>query len=67
MNPWSTLVSPTPKLNPIPGLPVEPHPELFIGKTHGMVDFSEDVSSKDLEGAVAEGFDSAEEPVKVGP
>jgi sarcosine oxidase, subunit alpha len=45
---------------PVPDLPVDPHPELFIGKTHGMVDFSEDVSSKDLEGAVAEGFDSAE-------
>jgi len=45
---------------PIPDLPVDAHPELFIGRTHGMVDFSEDVSSKDLEGAVAEGFDSAE-------
>jgi sarcosine oxidase subunit alpha len=44
----------------IPELPVDPHPELFIGKTHGIVDFSEDVSSKDLVGAVAEGFDSAE-------
>jgi sarcosine oxidase, subunit alpha len=44
----------------VPDLPVDPHPELFIGKTHGMVDFSEDVSSRDLEGAVAEGFDSAE-------
>jgi sarcosine oxidase subunit alpha len=44
----------------IPELPVDAHPELFIGKTHGMVDFSEDVSSKDLVGAVAEGFDSAE-------
>ncbi len=45
---------------PIPDLPVDPHPELFIGQTHGFVDFSEDVSSKDLEAAVAEGFDSAE-------
>jgi sarcosine oxidase subunit alpha len=44
----------------IPPLPVDPHPELFIGRTHGIVDFSEDVSSKDLEGAVAEGFSSAE-------
>jgi sarcosine oxidase, subunit alpha len=44
----------------IPQLPVDAHPELFIGRTHGIVDFSEDVSSKDLESAVAEGFDSAE-------
>src|SRR5260370_1356832 len=44
----------------IPGLPVDAHPELFAGRTHGMVDFSEDVSSKDLLGAVAEGYDSVE-------
>jgi sarcosine oxidase subunit alpha len=44
----------------VPELPVDAHPELFIGRTHGIVDFSEDVSSKDLESAVAEGFDSAE-------
>src|SRR5258708_6268921 len=47
-------------LLPIPELPVDAHPELFIGRTHGIVDFSEDVSSRDLEAAVAEGFDSAE-------
>ena len=53
---------PEPELNPvpIPGLPVYPHPELFLGRTHGFVDFSEDVSSRDLEAAVAEGYDSAE-------
>jgi sarcosine oxidase subunit alpha len=45
---------------PIPELPAHSHPELFIGRTHGFVDFSEDVSSKDLEAAVAEGYDSAE-------
>jgi sarcosine oxidase subunit alpha len=45
---------------PIPELPVYPHPELFAGRTHGFVDFSEDVSSKDLEAAVAEGYASAE-------
>jgi sarcosine oxidase subunit alpha len=45
---------------PIPELPVYAHPELFAGRTHGMVDFSEDVSSKDLVAAVAEGYDSAE-------
>ena len=39
-----------------PPLPVEPHPALFRGRTHGMVDFSEDVSSKDLFTAVEEGF-----------
>jgi sarcosine oxidase subunit alpha len=51
---------PEPDPVPIPGLPVYPHPELFLGRTHGFVDFSEDVSSKDLEAAVAEGYDSAE-------
>jgi sarcosine oxidase subunit alpha len=45
---------------PIPDLPIYPHPELFAGRTPGFVDFSEDVSSKDLEAAVAEGYDSAE-------
>ncbi|HEY6277586.1 MAG TPA: 2Fe-2S iron-sulfur cluster-binding protein [Streptosporangiaceae bacterium] len=43
-----------------PDLPVEAHPELFIGRTNGFVDFSEDVSAKDLRAAVAEGYDSAE-------
>jgi sarcosine oxidase subunit alpha len=45
---------------PIPVLPVHPHPELFRGRTHGIVDYSEDVSSKDLHMAVREGYDSAE-------
>jgi sarcosine oxidase, subunit alpha len=45
---------------PLPSLPRYPHPELFRGQTHGIVDFSEDVSSKDLAGAVAEGFSSVE-------
>src|SRR5262249_8277142 len=44
----------------LPVLPVDAHPELFIGKTNGFVDFSEDVTVKDLRSAVAEGFDSAE-------
>jgi len=44
----------TPELSPAP------HPELFRAGTHGMVDFSEDVSSKDLISAVREGYDSAE-------
>ena len=36
------------------------HPALFRGPTHGMVDFSEDVSSKDIISAAREGYDSAE-------
>ncbi len=44
----------------IPELPLDPHPELFRAGTHGMVDYSEDVSSKDLISAVREGYDSAE-------
>jgi len=44
----------------LPALPVDPHPELFAGRTNGFVDFSEDVTAKDLRAAVAEGFDSAE-------
>ena len=37
-----------------------PHPALFRGATHGMVDFSEDVTSKDILAAAAEGYDSSE-------
>ncbi|MGH3519051.1 MAG: glycine cleavage T C-terminal barrel domain-containing protein, partial [Haloechinothrix sp.] len=44
----------------IPQLPVHHHPELFRGHTHGIVDYSEDVSSTDLHAAVREGYDSAE-------
>jgi sarcosine oxidase, subunit alpha len=44
----------------VPDLPREPHPELFRSSTHGFVDYSEDVSSKDLFTAVREGYDSAE-------
>jgi sarcosine oxidase subunit alpha len=44
----------------IPGLPVDAHPELFRARTHGIVDFCEDVSSKDIIGAVREGYDSIE-------
>jgi sarcosine oxidase subunit alpha len=45
---------------PIPELPVDEHPALFRGRTHGMVDFSEDVSSKDIQAAAREGYDSVE-------
>lgn len=41
-------------------LRLDDHPELFHGPTHGIVDFCEDVSSKDLATAVKEGYDSAE-------
>lgn len=44
----------------IPSLPIDRHPALFKGQTHGFVDFSEDVGSKELEEAVAEGYDSIE-------
>ena len=36
------------------------HPELFRSSTDGIVDLSEDVSSRDLRNAAAEGFDSVE-------
>ena len=38
----------------------DPHPELYRSDTHGMVDFSEDVGSKDLVAAAREGYDSVE-------
>ena len=43
-----------------PSLPLRPHPALFRSTTHGIVDFSEDVDSKDLVAAAAEGYDSVE-------
>ena len=43
-----------------PALPRHAHPALFRSTTHGVVDFSEDVSSKDMVGAAAEGYDSVE-------
>ena len=43
-----------------PDLPRDPHPALFRSTTHGVVDLSEDVSSKDMVGAAAEGYDSVE-------
>ncbi|MFQ5522214.1 MAG: 2Fe-2S iron-sulfur cluster-binding protein [Acidimicrobiia bacterium] len=41
-------------------LGVADHPELYRSSTHGFVDFSEDVSSKDLFSAAREGYDSME-------
>lgn len=43
-----------------PELVPRPHPALFRGSTHGFVDFSEDVTSKDIVSAAQEGYDSAE-------
>lgn len=42
----------------IPALGEPAHPELFRSDTHGFVDFSEDVSSKDIERAADEGYTS---------
>ncbi|TDI38797.1 MAG: FAD-dependent oxidoreductase [Acidobacteria bacterium] len=44
----------------IPTLDVDDHPELFRSTTHGFVDYSEDVTSKDLLAAAEEGYDSME-------
>jgi sarcosine oxidase subunit alpha len=44
----------------IPKLGVRAHPELFRSRTHGIVDWCEDVSSSDIFSAVAEGYDSIE-------
>jgi sarcosine oxidase subunit alpha len=44
----------------IPELPVNDHPTLFYGRTDGIVDYSEDVTSKDLLAAEKEGYDSIE-------
>ena len=44
----------------VPALPVDDHPALFHGRTHGIVDFCADVTSKDIVAAVGEGYDSIE-------
>lgn len=43
-----------------PSLGRDAHPALFQSTTHGIVDFSEDVGSKDLVAAAKEGYDSVE-------
>lgn len=43
-----------------PPLGRDPHPALFRSTTHGIVDYSEDVGSKDLVAAAVEGYDSVE-------
>lgn len=44
----------------IPVLEPDAHPALFRARTHGIVDYSEDVYSKDIVAAAAEGYDSVE-------
>jgi len=44
----------------VPKLLIEDHPELYRSSTDGFVDFSEDVTSKDLVTAAREGYDSME-------
>jgi sarcosine oxidase subunit alpha len=44
----------------VPDLPAAGHPALFRATTHGFVDFSEDVTSKDLFSAAGEGYDGIE-------
>lgn len=44
----------------VPALEPADHPELYRSTTHGFVDFSEDVTSRDLAAAAAEGYDSIE-------
>lgn len=49
-----------PESDPIPVLSPEAHIEMYRSDTHGFVDFSEDVGSKDLISAAREGFDLME-------
>ena len=44
----------------VPALAPKDHPALFRSTTHGFVDYSEDVSSKDIYAAAKEGYDSVE-------
>lgn len=48
------------ELPDITPLPVPEHPEMYRSSTHGYVDFSEDITSDDLQSAVDEGYDSVE-------
>ena len=52
--------TPPGQAEPVPALPLHDHPALFLGSTHGFIDFSEDVSSKDLKIAAGEGYDAIE-------
>ncbi|HXY45369.1 MAG TPA: 2Fe-2S iron-sulfur cluster-binding protein, partial [Acidimicrobiales bacterium] len=52
--------APAGKGSSLPPLAPAPHPALFKARTDGIVDFSEDISSKDLASAAREGYDSVE-------
>jgi len=61
--PWAAPANgeePTAAAIVVPELRRDPHPELYRSTTHGIVDLSEDVSSKDILAAFEEGYDSAE-------
>lgn len=58
----AAVVGPEPEMASDDRVPLgrDPHPELFRSSTHGIVDYSEDVASKDLISAAKEGYDSVE-------
>jgi sarcosine oxidase subunit alpha len=55
-----TLEAPASDPLPQPELGPASHPEMYRSSTHGFVDYSEDVTSKDLVSAAREGYDSLE-------
>lgn len=64
---WQRLTPAAREPEPVPevsgaiaDLPAGDHPELYRSSTHGFVDYSEDVGSKDLFAAVEEGYDLME-------
>lgn len=54
------FTTPAPSEEALPPLEPKPHREMFRSSTHGFVDFSEDVTSKDLISAAKEGYDTLE-------
>jgi len=58
--PAAASAEPAPDAQPIAHLQPGDHLELYRAGTHGIVDYSEDVSSQDLIAAVGEGYDSLE-------
>ena len=56
----TALPAPPDDPQPLPNLVPDPHPAVFTSSTNGFVDFSEDVTTKDLAAAAAEGYQSLE-------
>ncbi|MCP3974543.1 MAG: FAD-dependent oxidoreductase [bacterium] len=56
----AALAPPSKEPVELPTLEPEPHPPLFIGSTSGFIDFSEDVTTKDITAAADEGYRSLE-------